>query len=79
MQNMLFELTELGHITTEKLSQSHTMNNKNALKHNNVKYANGVPHLIFEYKPIKFGKEHMKSEVGRRGFCTFIYRPTLNY
>ena len=61
---MLFELTGLGHNITEKLSRSHTMNNKNASKHNNVKYANGVPYLIFEYKPIKFGRKQMNSEVG---------------
>ena len=59
MQIMLFELTGLGH---SKLS--HTMNN--------VKYANGVPRLIFEYKPIKFGRKHMKSEVGRLGFCILL-------
>ena len=40
------------------------MNSKNAPKHNNVKYANGVPDLIFEYKLIKFGRKHMKSEEG---------------
>ena len=45
------------------------MNNKNVPKHNNVKYAYGVPYFIFEYKPMKFGKKHMKSEVGRQGFC----------
>ena len=77
MQKMLFGLTKLGHSTTEKLSRSHIMNNKNAPNHNNVKYANGVPYLIFEYKPIKFGRKHMKSEVGRRGVLhiTFVYRP----
>ena len=71
MQNILLELTELGHSTTEK-EKSHTMNNKNAPKHNNVKYANGVPYLSFEYKPIKFGRKHMKSEVGRLGLCILL-------
>ena len=42
---------------------------KNVPNHNNVKYAYGVPYLIFEYKPIKFDWKHMKSEVGRQGFC----------
>ena len=60
MQNILSELTELGHSTTERLSRGHTMNNKNVP--NNVKCAYGVPYLIFEYKPIKFGRKHMKSE-----------------
>ena len=55
------------------------MNNKHAPKHNNVNYAYGVAHLIFEYKPIKFGRKH---EVGSRKtrllHITFVYRPTLN-
>ena len=46
------------------------MDNKNAPKHNNVIYANGVPYLIFEYKPIKFGRKHMKSEVGTLNLTT---------
>ena len=36
------------------------MNNTNAPKYNNVKYAFGVAYLIFEYQPIKLGKKHMK-------------------
>ena len=70
MQNMLCVLTELGHSTTEKLSPSHTMNNKNAPKHNNVKYANGVPHLIFEI----WQETH---EVGRLAFA-YHFRMSSN-
>ena len=56
------------------------MNNNNAPKHNNVNYAYGVPYLISEYRPIKVGRKHMKSESRKTGLLpiTFVYRPKLN-